>query len=136
MLDQNLTAALKSYLERLTESVELEASLDDSRASSQTKELLGEIAALSDKVTVTSGDDARKPSFAIKRAGSDVAVRFAGVPLGHEFTSLVLALLQVGGIAPKVSQETAAAVRAIEGSITSRPTCRSLARTARTSSRH
>ena len=115
MLDQNLTTALKSYLERLTEPVELEASLDDSRASAQTKELLGEIAALSDRVTVTSGDDARKPSFAIKRAGSDISVRFAGVPLGHEFTSLVLALLQVGGVAPKVSEETAAAVRAIEG---------------------
>ena len=103
MLDPNLTAALKSYLERLTLPVELEASLDDSRASAQTRELLGEIAALSALVTVTSGDDARKPSFAVKRAGTDIQVRFAGVPLGHEFTSLVLALLQVGGVAPKLS---------------------------------
>jgi alkyl hydroperoxide reductase subunit F len=49
MLDANLTAALKTYLERLTEPVELVASLDDSRAVGQTRELLGEIAALSDR---------------------------------------------------------------------------------------
>ncbi len=119
MLDATLSAQLKTYLERVTEPVVLEASLDDSRASAQTRELLGEIAGLSDKVTVAelTGDaaDARRPSFAIVRPGTDISVRFAGLPLGHEFTSLVLALLQVGGVPPKVSEETAAAVRAIEG---------------------
>ncbi len=119
MLDQTLSATLKTYLERITEPIELVASLDDSRASAQTRELLGEIAALSDSVTVREAGadelDQRRPSFAIVRTGSDVSVRFAGLPMGHEFTSLVLALLQVGGVAPKVSEETAAAVRAIEG---------------------
>ncbi len=119
MLDANLTTALRGYLQRLTEPVVLEASLDDSRASAQTRELLGEIAAQSDRVSVVMLDgtsaDARKPSFAVTRPGADISVRFAGVPLGHEFTSLVLAILQVGGVAPKVSDETVAAVRAIEG---------------------
>ena len=119
MLDTNLTTALAAYLERLTEPVELVASLDDSRASGQTRELLAEIAALSDRVTtreVTGQDaDSRRPSFAIVRPGSDISVRFAGLPLGHEFTSLVLALLQVGGVAPKVSDEMVTAVRAIDG---------------------
>ena len=115
MLDATLTATLKTYLERVTEPIELAASLDDSPAAGQTRELLAEIAALSDKITVTSEDNERKPSFAIKRVGSDIAVRFAGVPLGHEFTSLVLALLQVGGVAPKVSDELAQQVRDLPG---------------------
>ncbi|PID97358.1 MAG: alkyl hydroperoxide reductase subunit F [Actinomycetales bacterium] len=119
MLDQKLTATLKAYLERLTEPVELIASLDDSRAGAQTRELLGEIAALSDLVTTREASEAeadpRRPSFAIARPGTDVAVRFAGLPMGHEFTSLVLAILQVGGVAPKVSEESAAAARGIEG---------------------
>ncbi|MBP8880363.1 MAG: alkyl hydroperoxide reductase subunit F [Dermatophilaceae bacterium] len=115
MLDATLTATLKTYLERVTLPVELEASLNESQASAQTRELLTEIAALSDKITVTSGDDDRKPSFAIRRVGTDIAVRFAGVPLGHEFTSLVLALLQVGGVAPKISDEVAEQVRNLPG---------------------
>ena len=115
MLDATLTATLKTYLERVTEPIELAASLDDSPAAGQTRELLAEIAALSDKITVTSEDNERRPSFAIKRVGSDIAVRFAGVPLGHEFTSLVLALLQVGGVAPKVSDELAQQVRDLPG---------------------
>lgn len=115
MLDATLTAQLKQYLEMLREPIELAASLDDSPKSRETRELLGEIAALSDKITVTDEPNERTPSFAIRRVGTDIGVRFAGVPLGHEFTSLVLALLQVGGHPVKVDDATAAAVRALPG---------------------
>jgi alkyl hydroperoxide reductase subunit F len=124
VLDPNLTATLKTYLERLTLPVELVGSLDDSRAGQQTRELLGEIAALSTMVTTREATDAeadaRRPSFAVRRSGSDpqdpeISVRFAGLPMGHEFTSLVLAILQVGGVPPKISEAAADAVRAIEG---------------------
>ncbi|MEI2766250.1 MAG: alkyl hydroperoxide reductase subunit F [Dermatophilaceae bacterium] len=115
MLDATLTAQLKTFLERVTEPVELAASLDEGRLSAQTRELLDEIAALSDRVTVVTAPDVRTPSFAVRRPGSEVSVRFAGLPLGHEFTSLVLALLQVGGVAPKLSDDTVAAIRAVEG---------------------
>jgi alkyl hydroperoxide reductase subunit F len=115
MLDATLTATLKTYLERVTEPIELIASLDDSPAAGQTRELLDEIAALSDKINVTTQADERTPSFAIARPGTDIAVRFAGVPLGHEFTSLVLALLQVGGVPPKISDELAQQVRDLPG---------------------
>ncbi len=115
MLDANLTAQLKTYLGNVREPVELAASLDDSSKSRQLAELLDEIAALSDLVTVTTEDNERRPSFAIRRPGTDISVRFAGIPLGHEFTSLVLALLWVGGHPPKVSDETLDAIRAIEG---------------------
>ena len=97
MLDANIASQLKVYLERITQPIELVASLDDSAKSVELNELLEEIASLSPKVSlIRRDDDARKPSFAINRAGTDVGVRFAGIPMGHEFTSLVLVLLQVG----------------------------------------
>ncbi len=116
MLDSNLTAQLTTYLERLTEPIELIASLDDGPKSKELAELLEQIAGLSDKVSYERrDDDARRPSFAIARTGTDISVRFAGVPLGHEFTSLVLALLQVGGVPPKLPDPVVEQIRAIEG---------------------
>jgi alkyl hydroperoxide reductase subunit F len=116
VLDAALTAQLRSHLERLVHPIELVSSLDDSSRSAQLAELLEEIAALSDLITVVRADeDARRPSFAIRRVGAGIEVRFAGVPLGHEFTSLVLALLHVGGHAPRVTPEVADQIRAIEG---------------------
>ncbi len=107
MLDATLKQQLSQYLAMLREPIELVASLGDdaqtSAKSAETRELLTTIASLSDKVTATfDGTDARKPSFLIRRASNpDAAVRFAGLPLGHEFTSLVLALLWAGGHPPR-----------------------------------
>jgi alkyl hydroperoxide reductase subunit F len=116
MLDANLKTQLKAYLENIREPIELVASVDESPKSKELLELLADIAAASDKVSVvTGGDDARRPSFAIRRVGSDIAVQFAGLPLGHEFTSLVLALLQVGGHPPKVEQALIDQVKALDG---------------------
>ncbi|MDD3836636.1 MAG: alkyl hydroperoxide reductase subunit F, partial [Phenylobacterium sp.] len=116
MLDANLRAQLKSYLTNIRQPIELAASLDDGPKSRELAELLDEIAEVSDKVTVVRrDDDPRKPSFAINRVGGDVSVRFAGIPLGHEFTSLVLALLHVGGHPPKYEDEVLDQVRALDG---------------------
>ena len=93
MLDTNMKTQLKAYLEKLTKPVELIATLDDSAKSAEIKELLAEIAELSDKVTFKEDNSlpVRKPSFLITNPGSNQGPRFAGSPLGHEFTSLVLA---------------------------------------------
>ena len=116
MLDAALKSQLKEYLTRLREPVELVASLDDGASSSEMAALLDDIASLSDKVTVVRrDDDARRPSFAVTRPGADVGVRFAGLPMGHEFTSLVLALLQVGGHPPKAGAETIERIRGLDG---------------------
>ncbi len=116
MLDDSMKTQLKAYLERLVQPIELVAALDDGEKSQELHALLQDIAALSDKITLRRDDsDARKPSFAINRVGSDIGVRFAGIPLGHEFTSLVLALLQVGGHPPKLEQEVIDQVRALDG---------------------
>ena len=116
MLDQNLKTQLKGYLANIRQPIELVASANDSTKSREMLELLDEIAALSDQVSVVrADDDQRRPSFLIRRVGTDIGVRFAGVPMGHEFTSLVLALLQVGGHPPKLSQEVIEQVQALDG---------------------
>lgn len=116
MLDDTLKAQLQQYLGMLRQPITLIASLDDSETGAEMRSLLETIASLSDKVTLdTSGDDARKPSFVIARAGETTGVRFAGLPLGHEFTSLVLALLWTGGHPPKVEQDVIDSIKALDG---------------------
>ncbi|MGY2339286.1 alkyl hydroperoxide reductase subunit F [Pseudomonas sp. SDO5532_S415] len=116
MLDANLKAQLKSYLERVTQPIEIVASLDDGAKSREMLELLKDVASLSTQITLLdNGDDARKPSFSINRPGADISLRFAGIPMGHEFTSLVLALLQVGGHPSKASVEVLEQIRSLKG---------------------
>jgi alkyl hydroperoxide reductase subunit F len=107
MLDANIKQQLKAYMEKLQQPIELVAAYDDSAKSQELKELLEELEPMSSKIGLRTENDqrVRRPSFAIQRVGSDVSVRFAGIPMGHEFTSLVLALLQVGGHPSKASQE-------------------------------
>lgn len=116
MLDATIQAQLKAYLERLQQPIELVASLDDGPKAREIRALLEEIAPLSAKVSVRfDGEDVRRPSFAVGRPGEKARVHFAGIPMGHEFTSLVLALLQTGGHPPKVEPEIVAAIQAIPG---------------------
>ena len=115
MLDEQLKTQLAAYLERVTQPFELVASLDDSETARDMRELLDTVVSLrSDKISLrTDGDDARKPSFSLQRAGTATQLRFAGLPLGHEFTSLVLALLWTGGHPPKVEQEVIDQIKAL-----------------------
>ena len=116
MLTPDITAQLRTHFEKITRPVVLASSLDDSAKSAELAELLDELAALSDHITVERrDDDDRRPSFAVERAGTDIAVRFAGIPLGHELTSLVLALLQVGGHPSTASAETIRQIEALDG---------------------
>ena len=116
MLDDTLKAQLQQYLALLRQPIRLIASLDDSETGKDMGELLNTIVGLSDKVTLdTSGADTRKPSFAVVREGEAQGVRFAGLPLGHEFTSLVLALLWTGGHPPKVEQDVIDSIKGLDG---------------------
>ena len=114
MLDDAIATQLRTHLQKVVQPIVLRASLDDGAKSAELAALLDEIAAMSELITVErTDDDERRPSFAIVRAGTDVSVRFAGIPLGHEFTSLVLALLQVGGHPSTARDETVRAVEAL-----------------------
>jgi len=117
MLDDTLKAQLAAYLERVSQPFEMVASLDDSENSRDTRALLETIQSLrADKISVRfDGTDARKPSFSLQRTGTATSLRFAGLPLGHEFTSLVLALLWTGGHPPKVEQDVIERIKGLEG---------------------
>jgi len=116
MLDNNIKEQLRVYLERLQQPIELVASLDNSAAAAEMREFLQDIVPLSDKVSLREdGNNKRRPSFGIARVGDVPRVHFAGIPMGHEFTSLILALLQVGGYPPKVSDEIIEQIRNLKG---------------------
>lgn len=120
MLDASLKTQLKDYMQRITQPIEIVAFLDDGDKSRELRELLQEIGEASPNISCVErrGDavrGARVPSFTLHRAASDVEVTFAGIPLGHEFTSLVLALLQVGGYPAKLDADVVEQIRHLEG---------------------
>ncbi|CAG1014613.1 partial Alkyl hydroperoxide reductase subunit F, partial [Burkholderiaceae bacterium] len=116
MLDANIKTQLAAYLEKLQQPIELVATPDGSDASRQMRELLADIAALSPKVSVREdGQSERRPSFSVGRPGEAPRIHFAGLPMGHEFTSLILALLQSGGHPPKIDAALVEQIRGIRG---------------------
>ncbi|MFJ1292696.1 alkyl hydroperoxide reductase subunit F [Paracoccus yeei] len=116
MLDQNMKTQLKAYLTRLVRQVEITTFAGDDAKSREMLALVEDIRSLSDKITVVDGGTGtRTPSFSLTSPGQDIHLTFAGLPMGHEFTSLVLALLQVGGHPPKVEQAVIDQIRGLEG---------------------
>lgn len=123
MLDAAIKGQLKAYLEKLQHPIQLVASLDDSAKSQEMYNLLQEISTLSDKVSVSDqGNSNYRPSFGVAAQSNAQSkeyevprIHFAGIPMGHEFTSLVLALLQTGGHPPKVDAKTIEQIKAIDG---------------------
>ncbi|HEY8609613.1 MAG TPA: alkyl hydroperoxide reductase subunit F [Noviherbaspirillum sp.] len=117
MLDANLKNQLKAYLEKVSHTIEIIAYVDDSDKSREMLDLLKDIAGLSPAVQLSEMRDSgeRTPSFSLNRVGSTMDLRFAGIPMGHEFTSLVLALLQVGGHPPKTEPAVIEQIRNLQG---------------------
>ncbi|WP_440960836.1 alkyl hydroperoxide reductase subunit F [Paenibacillus nitricinens] len=114
-LDQEIKAQLAQYLELLEGDVVLKISAGTDEASQEMEALVDEIAKMSARISVEKTELPRTPSFSVNRVGEDTGVTFAGTPLGHEFTSLVLALLQVSGRAPKVEQSVIDQIKGISG---------------------
>jgi NADH-dependent peroxiredoxin subunit F len=119
VLDNDLKTQLQAYLARISQPVQIVASLDDSEKSSEMLEFLNDIESVSDlvKVEALRDDTQMRPSFALRRPGAAAQIRFAGVPMGHEFTSLVLALLQTGGYPPKIDAAVVEQIRNLEGDL-------------------
>jgi alkyl hydroperoxide reductase subunit F len=117
MLDSNLKAQLKGYLERISQPVEIVATVDDGDKSRELLDLLADVESVSGliRIDVRRNEAEMKPSFALRRPGTESRVRFAGLPMGHEFTSLVLALLQTGGYPPKADPAVVDRIRNLRG---------------------
>ncbi|SKB07108.1 alkyl hydroperoxide reductase subunit F [Sporosarcina newyorkensis] len=115
MLDADIKAQLAQYLEMMEGDVLLKVSVGEDKVSREMASLVDELATMSSRIKVEMVDLERTPSFSVNRIGEDTGITFAGIPLGHEFTSLVLALLQVSGRAPKVDEKVIEQVKNIEG---------------------
>ncbi|WP_312199746.1 alkyl hydroperoxide reductase subunit F [Anaerospora hongkongensis] len=116
LLDGDIKAQLSQYLQLMEGSVLIKVSAGSDSVSSDMIALVDEIASMTSLITTERTKLPRTPSFSIQRAGEDNGITFAGIPLGHEFNSLVLALLQVSGRAPKVEQKIIEQIRALKGS--------------------
>lgn len=117
MLDVNLRTQLQAYLTKCVNPIEIHLNIDESAASLEMKTLMEEVSALSDRIAVKQVFDAtqRVPSFQIFKNGEATGVSFAGIPMGHEFTSLVLALLQASGYPPKIDDQLIKRIKGITG---------------------
>lgn len=116
MLDANIKTQLQAYLTKLVQPIELVASLDESPKAAEMRALLEDIAGLSEQVSLRlDGNYKRRPSFGIARQGQAPRIHFAGIPMGHEFTSLILALLQSGGHPPKLEAYVIEQIKALDG---------------------
>ncbi|MCS6996763.1 MAG: alkyl hydroperoxide reductase subunit F [Casimicrobiaceae bacterium] len=115
MLEASLRDQLRTYLDLLQQPVELVLSLDESPTSAQLLALAETLVSLSPRLSLrTDGQAQRRPQLQITRPDQDVGVAFAALPLGHEFSSLVLALLHVGGHPPKADPAALAAARSLD----------------------
>ena len=115
LLDADIKAQLSQYLNLMEGEVLLKVSAGSDDVSRDMLLLVDELAAMSTNIKVENTELERTPSFSVNRIGEDTGITFAGIPLGHEFTSLVLALLQVSGRAPKVEQNVIDQIKAIKG---------------------
>lgn len=115
ILSGDIKAQLDQYLQMIEGDILLKVSIGDDSVSKDMLALVEELAAMSPKISVERAQLAKTPSFSVNRVGEDTGVIFAGIPLGHEFTSLVLALLQVSGRAPKVDQRIVDQIKSIDG---------------------
>lgn len=115
LLDADIKAQLAQYLQMMEGDILLKVSAGSDKVSSDMLALVDELANMSSHIKVERTELQRTPSFSVNRPGEDTGITFAGIPLGHEFTSLVLALLQVSGRAPKVDQKVIDQVKKIEG---------------------
>ncbi|MEH7179194.1 alkyl hydroperoxide reductase subunit F [Neobacillus vireti] len=115
LLDADIKAQLSQYLNMMEGEVLLKVSAGSDDVSRDMLLLVDELAAMSSNIKVEHTELERTPSFSVNRIGEDTGITFAGIPLGHEFTSLVLALLQVSGRAPKVDQKVIDQIKAIKG---------------------
>lgn len=115
MLDADIKQQLEQYMQLMENDIVIKLSAGSDDVSKQMTELVEEIQSMSSKITVEHTKLERTPSFSVNRPGEDTGIVFAGLPLGHEFTSLVLALLQVSGRAPKVDEKLIERVKKLEG---------------------
>lgn len=100
MLSKDILQALQGYAANMQRPVTFVLQTGAHSKRDELAQFLAEIASVSDKITLEERDlpGLRSPlSFALLAGGEDTGIRFSGIPSGHEFNSLVLAMLQASG---------------------------------------
>ncbi|WP_226672021.1 alkyl hydroperoxide reductase subunit F [Rossellomorea aquimaris] len=115
MLEADIKAQLEQYLQMMEGDIVLKVSAGEDDISKDMLALVEELSSMSSRISVEKAELTRTPSFSVNRPGEETGITFAGIPLGHEFTSLVLALLQVSGRAPKVDQSVIDQIKSVQG---------------------
>mgnify|MGYP001159197415 FL=1 len=115
VLDPEIKEQLSQYLQLLENDVLFKVHAGTDETSQKMLDFLNEIAEMSPKLSVERAELPRKPSFSVNRPGEDTGIVFAGIPLGHEFTSFVLAVLQVSGRPPKIDDSLKEQIKALSG---------------------
>ncbi|MEG6575523.1 MAG: alkyl hydroperoxide reductase subunit F [Caldibacillus debilis] len=115
MLDEATKKQVAEYFQLLEGDVLIKVSAGSDKVSQDMLELVEDLASLSPKIKVEKARLERTPSFSVNRIGEDTGIIFAGLPMGHEFSSLILALLQVSGRPPKLEQSVIEQIKKIEG---------------------
>lgn len=114
-LDRDIKEQLAEYIKLMEGTVLIKVSAASDEISNNMVDLVDELVSISSKIKMEKSNLLRTPSFSINRIGEETGVTFAGIPLGHEFNSLVLALLQVSGRAPKVDQKIIDVIKNLKG---------------------
>ena len=117
-LDQNIKNQLSIYMAKIDNPIEIIYFENESDKSAEMVNLLTEVDAMSSMITIKKEEDTthRSPSFQVNLPDSATGIVFAGVPMGHEFTSFILAILQVGGYPLKIEKELIEQIKSIGGS--------------------
>lgn len=115
ILESDIKVQLAQYLQLMEGPVHIKVSAGSDSLSSDMLALVNELASMSSNIKIEEAKLNRTPSFSVNRPGEDTGVVFAGIPLGHEFTSLVLALLQISGRAPKADENVIRQIKSLNG---------------------
>ena len=117
-LEQNIKNQLSAYMAKIENPIQILYFENQSSKSNEMVELLKEVHQMTDKIDLKLGTDPahRSPSFQVNLPDHETGIVFAGVPMGHEFTSFILAILQVGGYPLKIEKELIDQIKSIQGS--------------------
>jgi alkyl hydroperoxide reductase subunit F len=118
MLDQDLKSQLTQVFSAIETPIELVYGQSSHEKQAELVSMLEDVASTSPKITaVNSNVPASVPGFRIERNGTITGISFRGIPGGHEFTSLIVALLNVDGKGKMPDAGIASRIKALKGPI-------------------
>ncbi len=116
MLSNDILNALKTYTENMTNKVTLVLQTGEHVKRPELKDFLTQICSVSENLNLIERDESlRSPiTFYLEIEGENNGIHFSGIPSGHEFNSLILAILQSSGTEVKLDSTLTKMVKKIK----------------------